>query len=365
MQSLANRRNVDLQIIVTGSHLLPAFGNTVDEIIADGWQVSARVPMQSGTDGPLEQAEALSRGVSGIARAIDTLGTEIVLVLGDRIEAMAASLAAVTTGRILAHIHGGDLAQGDFDDSLRHAITKLAHIHFPATEEAAKRIIRMGEDASRVHQVGAPGLDRINELLRVKNGRHRKMTNHAAQGAAKGKSALILQHPCGRDSKTERAVMNNILSSVELEGMNALCIFPNTDRGHRGIMEAIESHAARLGGTFRAVPSLHRDEFLLAMRDADVLIGNSSSGIIESATVGVPAVDVGPRQTGRRRCGPGVIHCGESTQAIRTAVRRALRRTTTFPRTSVYGDGKAGMRIARVLATIPIKAKLISKLNSY
>jgi UDP-hydrolysing UDP-N-acetyl-D-glucosamine 2-epimerase len=163
--AIATHPRLELQLVVTGMHLLRKFGHTIDDIRADGWRIAARVPMQSGRDD--------STGVAGIARFIEQAGTDIVVVLGDRIEAMAGALAAVTTGRVLAHIHGGDVALGDFDESLRHAITKLAHVHLTATRQSMRRVVRMGESPEHVHCVGAPGLDRLREIItemRARNG---------------------------------------------------------------------------------------------------------------------------------------------------------------------------------------------------
>ena len=170
MEAVAEHRDLTLQVVVTGMHLLRKFGRTIDDIVRDGWRVGARVKMQTGDDSPLDQAAGLSRGVRGIATYCEQAATDIVVVLGDRIEAMAGTLAAVTTGRLLAHVHGGDIAPGDFDDSLRHAISKLAHLHLTATESARRRLIRMGESPDRVHCVGAPGLDRLFQLIENRPG---------------------------------------------------------------------------------------------------------------------------------------------------------------------------------------------------
>ncbi|MCH7705352.1 MAG: UDP-N-acetylglucosamine 2-epimerase, partial [Planctomycetes bacterium] len=153
MEAINRHRRLELQLAVTGMHLLRGFGHTVNEIKRDGWRIDARVRMQRGNDDPLDQALGLSRGIAGLARFFDAARTDVVLVLGDRIEAMAAALAAVSTGRILGHIHGGDVAPGDFDDSMRHAISKLAHVHFAATRASARRLVRMGESPQRVHHV--------------------------------------------------------------------------------------------------------------------------------------------------------------------------------------------------------------------
>ena len=369
MTALQQHRNVTLQVVVTGSHLLPKFGHTIDEIIADGWRIDARVPMQRGDDDPLDQAAALARGVAGIARFLHNHQTDIAVVLGDRIEAMAGALAAVTTGRVLAHVHGGDLAAGDFDDTLRHSITKLAHLHFPATRDAARRIIRMGEAAARVHVVGAPGLDRIGESFAARqtasptsrSGSHRRSLH-----PKEDRYALILQHPCGRSRERERTVMNNVLRAVQAERFRISCLYPNTDRGHQGIIDAIRACAEQSSnGEFHVVRSLPRDDFLVAMHEADVLVGNSSSGIIEAASVGTPTVNIGLRHAGRQVSGSSVVHCTESLAAIRQALRRAMKKRTKKTSSNVYGDGHAGERIAKTLARIPFDEKLRRKLNSY
>lgn len=344
MEAIDRHRRLKLQTVVTGMHLLRKFGYTVDEIVRDGWHIDARVKMQKGDDGPLDQAEGLARGVSGIARFLEASDTDIVVVLGDRIEAMAGALAAVTTGRLLAHVHGGDIAPGDLDESLRHAITKLAHVHLTATQSARRRVIRMGEPADHVHFVGAPGLDRLVRLVpRGKPGKRRS-----------GR-ALILQHPCGRKPDHERRVMRAVLDAVEETGLARTIIYPCSDRGHTGVIEAIQAHQRRQKrkGDVRVVRSLDRSEYLQTLAEADVLVGNSSSGIIEAASAGTPSVNIGPRQKGRERSGHSVIDAGESMESIREALSCALSKRPIMGKRTRYGDGLAGQRIAEVLADLP------------
>jgi len=355
LEAIAARADLTLQLVVTGMHLLKRFGRTVDQILADGWRVDARVPMQTGDDDPLDQARGLSRGVEGIARFLASAATDVVLVLGDRIEAMAGALAAATTGRLLAHVHGGDVAQGDFDDRFRHAITKLAQVHLAATRAARRRIIRMGEEPRRVHWVGAPGLDRVFEL----SGQRRAPRGRSGQ-------ALIVYHPTGRAPATERQVMTRILNVVNGAGLFRTVIYPNTDRGHAGVIEAIESHGRGPGGrSMRAFRSMDRDAYLRALMDADVIVGNSSSGIIEAGPAGTPAVDVGARQRGREPSGPSVVHAEESTEAIRAALQRALRQRPISGRRTVYGSGAAGPKIAAILAALPLDDAFRRKINAY
>ncbi len=389
---------LELQVVVTGIHLLPRFGRTVGQIERDGWPIAARVPMQSGDDSPTDQAEGLARGVAGIARAVERARSDVVLVLGDRIEAMAGALAAVTTGRLLAHIHGGDVAPGDFDDLLRHAITKLAHLHLAATRDAARRIVRLGEDPRRVHVVGAPGLDELREVMErrtqppranTRRGRARLLASRGSPGgspspcappnhartfgarshppgdASARPTALVIYHAWGRPAAVERRTMEHILTATAERGLRRVILFPNTDRGHTGVLDAIERHQRQSPATdVRVARSLARDEYLQALLDAAVLIGNSSSGIIEAPFAGTPAVNVGGRQVGRLAGGRSIVHVGEGLTAIRRGLARALQLRPRAGGRTPYGDGRAGRRIARLLASLRVRG-LLSKAITY
>lgn len=355
MEAVARHRRTELQVVVTGMHLLRKWGHTIDDVVADGWHIHARVKMQRGDDSATDQADGLSRGVAGIAEFVEGAATDIVVVLGDRIEAMAGALAGVTTGRLVAHIHGGDIAQGDFDDSFRHAITKLAHVHLAATESARRRIIRMGERVDRVHCVGAPGLDRLRALIAERP--PRSSGEH---------TALIVYHAFGRSPARERRVMNAILRAAAEAGLKRNIIYPNTDRGHTGVIEAIESHKRRNDpDSVEVVRSLDRDAYLRRLIDATVLIGNSSSGIIEAPTAGTPVVNVGVRQQGRQPGGRAIVDAGESLEAIRDALARARRRRPAAGAATVYGSGMAGPKIAEILARMPLDDSFHRKVNAY
>ena len=389
---------LELQVVVAGIHLLARFGRTVRHIERDGWPIVARVRMQSGDDSPTDQAEGLARGVAGIARALERARSDRVLVLGDRIEALAGALAAVTTGRLLAHVHGGDVAPGDFDDSLRHAITKLAHLHLAATRDAARRIVRLGEDPHRVHVVGAPGLDELREVMErrtkppcanTRRERARLLPNrgllggprspcapsnrarrsgarsHPPEDAGERPTALVIYHAWGRPAAVERRTMEHVLTATAERGLRRVILFPNTDRGHTGVLEAIARHQrASAAEDVRVERSLARDEYLRALLDAAVLIGNSSSGIIEAPFAGTPSVNVGGRQAGRLGGGPSIVHVGEDLSAIRRGLARALRLRPRAGGRTPYGDGRAGRRIARLLASLQTRG-LLTKTITY
>ncbi|MCH8252946.1 MAG: UDP-N-acetylglucosamine 2-epimerase (hydrolyzing) [Planctomycetes bacterium] len=348
MAAINRHRRLELQLAVTGMHLLRGFGHTVNEIKRDGWRIDARVRMQRGNDDPLDQALGLSRGIAGLARFFDAARTDVVLVLGDRIEAMAAALAAVSTGRILGHIHGGDVAPGDFDDSMRHAISKLAHVHFAATRASARRLVRMGESPQRVHHVGAPGMDRLRQLAREASDKGNGRRDYRGVG-------LVVQHPLGRSAARERRIMAELLRAVADAGLSRTIIYPNSDRGHRGIIAAIDAHLERArNGDVSVIRSLDRDHYLQTLIGADVIIGNSSSGIIEAAVAGTPSVNVGDRQRGREPAGSSIVQAGESYDSIREALACARRKRPRIGRSTVYGDGDTGSLIAKIVASIPI-----------
>ncbi len=278
--ALSKHPSVDLQIIATGMHLSERHGKTIRSIRADGWKVNASVPWP--TSGESDVARHTGRAMAGIAGALDRLKTDIVLVVGDRVEPFAAAAAGHLAGRIVAHVHGGDRALGQVDDALRHAITKLAHLHFPATQQSKKRILKLGEDPWRVHQFGSPGIDGI--------------AMQAGTPEIAGRFALLLLHPTDQDPGLEQQRAALIWKCVrEVKFDRVVIVYPNNDPGHEGIVRCWES----VGGDATIFRDIPRARFLGVMRDAAVLIGNSSSGIIEAASFGTPVIDIGPRQLGR------------------------------------------------------------------
>ena len=365
-RALQQHARLELQLIVTGMHLLKRFGATIDQIRSAGWPIAATVRMQSGRDDPSEAPNAVAKGIAGMARAFERLDSDAVLVTGDRIEAFAGATAASVGQRLLVHLHGGDRALGITDDMLRNAITRLAHVHLVASRDAARRLKRMGECGRRIHRVGAPGLDEIHPL-------RRRIRADRAGSEARLRTllgdldgapyALIVQHPLGRAARIERSVMERIFKAVRTCKLAGVVICPNSDPGHEGIFQAIERIEGRAG--WRVFRSLAREDYLRVAMGSAVLAGNSSSGIIESASLGIHAVNIGPRQSGRLRCGPGVVDCDESAPAITSAVRKALARRRPAATRSVYGDGRASKRIADVLERLIISPELLAKELTY
>ncbi len=357
LRAIADHPSLQLQIIATGMHLSKQHGQSLKAIRKGGWKIDASVPWPAGDQ--TQNAISTGRAMAGLATAFSRLKTDIVLVVGDRVEAFAAASAAHIAGLIVAHIHGGDRALGQVDDSLRHAITKLAHLHFPATAASKKRILKMGEDAWRVHQVGSPGIDGI--------------AIDAAPREIAGRYALLVLHPTDTDQWAEFDRAQLVLSCVGKIGFDRIAIiYPNNDPGSSGIIRCWETQSLTAGGgspgsariaIYRDLP---RPRFLALLRDAAVLVGNSSSGIIEAASFGTPVVDIGPRQLGRE-CSRNVVHVPFDEKKIARELRRIWNRgkPTRFPAGNIYGGKRTGSSIAGVLAAVPIDSQLRRKLIAY
>jgi UDP-hydrolysing UDP-N-acetyl-D-glucosamine 2-epimerase len=366
LQAITKRGRIEARLIVTGMHLLKKFGMTVNNIVDRGYRVDARIKMQTGRDDGPAEAAAVGRAITGIANALDRLECNVVLVLGDRIEAFAGAAAGAVGRRVVGHIHGGDRAPGDIDEAMRNAITRLAHVHFTASRDATDRLVRMGEPSERVHLVGAPGLDAIRSFRQAERRNGAQTTQRLTElvgEIADGPYAVLVQHACGRTADEEAKVMRAAVAAIESSGLPAVALWPNSDPGHDGIIRELYKLQHRPG--WKVFPSLVRDDYLRLVHRSAVLVGNSSSGIIESASLGVNAVNIGRRQAGRLRCGYGVIDAGESLPAIRKAIQTAVARPKPDPGRSVYGEGRAGERIAGILEKLRVNASTLQKALTY
>jgi UDP-hydrolysing UDP-N-acetyl-D-glucosamine 2-epimerase len=279
------------------------------------------------------------------------LNPDWVVVLGDRIEPFAAASAAAIMGIAIAHIHGGDRAEGVADESMRHAISKLAHLHLPATAQSGERLVRMGEKPEHVVVVGSPAIDGLAGIEPLGDELYAELGSPGV---------VVLMHPVGRHAEVEEAAATGVLAAVR--GERVLAMHPNHDAGRDGIVRAIE-HSGVMSRTHQP-----REQFVGLLRrlasGGGLLVGNSSAGLIEAAALRLPVVDVGPRQNGRERP-TNVVHSLEGESNLREAIVRARgidRRSITHP----YGDGHAGVRIAECLAAIdPCDPALLRKLCVY
>ncbi len=335
---------LQLQIVATGMHVSKAHGQTIDQIRQQGWSIDARVPWPARPSLSVATAHAMA----GLSRALDCLRSDIVLVVGDRVEAFAGAAAGHLGGRVVAHVHGGDRALGQTDDALRHAITKLAHVHFPATAESAARLLRLGEDRWRIFQFGAPGIDGI--------------TRQVDAGRERGRFALLVLHPTDADEKAEErraTLLARVLMRAELERI--VVIHPNNDAGWSGIARAWKKLPA---GRFVQLMDVPRGRFLAMMRDAALMIGNSSAGIIEAASFGTPVIDIGPRQQGRERS-ENVTTVPFRIDAIARAIENVLSKKARPATKNAYGGSGTGRKIAGLLARVALNPRLKRKLITY
>jgi UDP-hydrolysing UDP-N-acetyl-D-glucosamine 2-epimerase len=363
LEAIKKQAKLQLQIIVTGMHLDGARGNSLATIAREGWKVDAVVPWkdrEKKVSGDWQRAAATGRAVEGISLALRRLQSDMVIVVGDRVEAFAGATAGHLGGLCVAHVHGGDRALGQMDDALRHAITRLAHVHFPATAASARRLIRMGEHRQRVHAAGSPGVDGI-----VKQAADGKTIAGAYPSLRRGKYALVVLHPTDGDQAIEFRRAGILIDAVVAAGVDrAVIVYPNNDPGSEGI---VRQWASR-GGNDRLyiVPDLPRAVFLGLMREAAVMVGNSSSAIIEAASFRTPVVDVGPRQTGRERSG-NVTQVEWNAASIARRIREIWNRGRPLRARSknVYGGDGTGKKIARVLATLQFDDNYRRKLIAY
>jgi GDP/UDP-N,N'-diacetylbacillosamine 2-epimerase (hydrolysing) len=363
MEAIEDDPVLSLQTVATGMHLSPQHGYTVTEIRDDGFTVDFEVEMLLTGDSKASMARSVGIGVTGMTNALDHLDPDIVLVLGDRDEAFAAAVAAAHMTIPVAHVHGGDAMTGaTIDDSIRHALTKFAHIHFPATEQSATRIERLGEEPWRITPVGAPGLDDIRA------DRYTDPSVIADQFGfdANRPTIIVLQHPETAATDAAGRQMQTTLDAVTSIDGDILLVYPNADAGSQAMIDEIESHPGR--DRMTVVENLPRRDFLGAMAGADLMVGNSSSGIIEAPSFDLPVVNVGRRQEDRER-GANVIDVGFDEAEVLTTIERCLEDDSVQKRASgganPYDYGGTADRIVDRLREIDIDERLLQKQITY
>lgn len=350
-------RAVRLQLIAAGMHLERSFGRTIDEIRADGIPVTARIPLPLGCDTELGAARAIGAGTSAFAAAFHRLRPDVLLVLGDRYELLAAVPAAAALGIPVAHLHGGEATEGVFDELVRHAVTKLSYLHLTAAEPYRRRVIQMGEHPSRVINVGAPGLEGVERLERL----NLKQLEDDLRFPLDGKVALVTYHPETPGAAVRQAAA--LFSALRSEGIRAVATYANADAGGRAVNAYLRAQAGRRPAQVLVVPSLGRRRYLSLMAICGAVVGNSSSGIVEAPALFTPSVNIGDRQAGRLRA-PSVIDCVPEAGAIARALRRAF--SPAFRRDfcrgeSPYRGGRVSTRVLAALKGLPRSPRPLRK----
>ena len=356
MKEVAADPDLQLQIIATGMHLSPEFGLTYQQIEADGFMIDVKVEMLLSSDSPVGLAKSIGIGVIGFADALDRLKPGILVVLGDRFEILAAAQAAMVARIPMAHIHGGETTEGAFDEAIRHAITKMAQWHFVAAEPYRKRVIQLGEASDRVFNFGAPGMDNLQYLEWM----DRPSLEKSLAIKLDPPVFLVTYHPATLGQREPIAVMNELLAALdEFPEATIIFTYPNADTGARALIDQLDQWVVANKRRARAFVSLGQQRYLSLMREADAIIGNSSSGLTEASALKKATVNIGDRQKGRLKAS-SVIDALEEKNSIAAAINKALSEVfrAGLPSTkSLYGSDDVSRRIKDTLKAVEIKTQ--------
>ncbi|HAR97326.1 MAG TPA: UDP-N-acetylglucosamine 2-epimerase (hydrolyzing) [Syntrophus sp. (in: bacteria)] len=358
LRRIRKERTLRLRLFVSGTHLSARYGRTVDVVRADGFSPDGSMDLHLGAGAPVDIARSMGLGVEGFARLYRRDRPDILMILGDRFEMFAAALAAVPFNIPLAHIHGGEVTEGAMDDSLRHALTKLSHLHFVSTRDYARRVAQLGEEPWRITVSGAPALDNLKTVKLLSQSALERELAFPLDPAP----LLVTFHPVTRETDETARHVGELLAALDRSGRPLIFTMPNADTANAVIRERIRSF---IGGRANAAAfeSLGTRLYFSLMGAAAAMVGNSSSGLIEAPSLLLPVVNVGIRQRGRVRAA-NVIDTGhdraEVLRAIRKAADPAFRRGLRGLR-NPYGDGSAAPRIVDRLKTVPLSAGLTVK----
>jgi UDP-hydrolysing UDP-N-acetyl-D-glucosamine 2-epimerase len=358
LRRISQEPELRLHLMVSGMHLSPDFGLTVQKIEKDGFPISEKVDMLLSGDSPADIAQSIGLGAIGFAKAFARFRPDLLVVLGDRFEMFAAAVAALPFNIPVAHIHGGELTEGAMDDALRHSMTKLSHLHFVATEEYGRRVAQLGEESWRIVVSGAPSLDNLHSM---------ELLNAAQLEAKYGlplspQTLLVTYHPVTLEYDQTEYQTGELLAALESLAMPVIFTLPNADTSGRTIIQMLRGFTSRHTST-RAVDNLGTQDYFSLMSLAAAMVGNSSSGLIEAPSFQLPVVNIGTRQRGRIR-GTNVIDVGYERSAIIEGVRRAISREFREKlegQANPYGSGNASERIVETLKRVNIDGRLITK----
>jgi len=357
LRALAEHPDIDLKLIVFGAHLSPEFGLTVQEIEKDGFQIDGRVECLLSSDTDVGMAKTIGLATLSLADLLGAMRPDILLLIADRYEMLAPASVALALRIPVAHIEGGEISEGAIDDAVRNALTKMGHIHFTSTELARKRVIAMGEEPWRVHRAGAPSLDHL-----VQRKLYPREELQSRLGVKLEPSPiLVAYHPVTLLQDTTREADALFAALAEMQGQILFC-YPNSDAGSRSLIERSRRFASERGES-HIFTNLDALTYWSLLAQVDLLLGNSSSGIMETASFALPTVNVGLRQKGRERAA-NVIDAEPTAESILEGVARARSlefRASLIGMANPYGDGHAAERIAGVLAGVPLGEELLRK----
>ncbi|MEQ8352746.1 MAG: UDP-N-acetylglucosamine 2-epimerase [Leptospiraceae bacterium] len=356
MKGIQGSEGLEFQLIVTGMHLSPEFGLTYQQIEDDGFEIDRKVEMLLSADTPTAVSKSTALGLIGMADALADLTPDLLVVLGDRFEIFAAATAATLQRVPLAHIHGGESTFGAVDEAIRHSITKMSHLHFTATEVYRNRVIQLGEDPSRVFNVGAVGLDNIQRLDFLEIGELEQSLGVSLEPD----TVLVTYHPVTLESATAKGQIEALLKSLDLARYQVIFTLPNADADGRIIRDCILKFAAEHPDRVKAFTSLGQLKYLSLLKYVSIVVGNSSSGILEVPAFGIPTINIGDRQAGRIAA-KSVIHCGPDSVSIESAIEKGFNqefRESLAGMANPYGSGGATEKIQKILEEFEIEGIL-------
>ena len=320
MQEINKDNDLELYLIVSGMHLSPEFGMTYKEIEEDGFQINAKVEMLLSSDSPVGISKSIGLGIIGFADEFQRADLDMLILLGDRYEALSAAISAMVMRIPIAHLHGGELTEGAIDEGIRHSITKMSYLHFTSTEEYRRRVIQLGENPERVFCVGAIGVENIKKInLMTKEELEKSIHFEIDEN-----TVVVTYHPVTLENNTVEEQFLNLLEVLDRNPkIRMIFTKANADTNGRIVNELIDKYAAQNSERACAFMSLGQKRYLSALKYCRIVIGNSSSGIIEAPSFGKPIINIGDRQKGRI-CADSVINCGYTQQEIQRAMETAL-----------------------------------------
>lgn len=362
LEKIEKDPDLELGLLVTGMHLSPIYGYTINEIKADQYPIIGTVDILLQRSTSANMARSIGLGILGMTQVLETNQPDLLFVLGDRGEMLAAAIAASHLNIPVAHVHGGEVS-GSIDESVRHAISKLSHIHFPATAKSAERLKKMGEDEWRIHQVGALRLDTIlhASLPSFEDVREK----YGLGFIEKNNYFLLVYHPVTTEVHSLKKQMKNVLDVLIRHQKPILCILPNSDYGTEEITAVYSQY--KQYSNIKFIENFNHLDYLTVLKHSLALIGNSSSGIIEAASFHVPVLNIGNRQKGRERSG-NVVDVTTASEDIEKGLNQVLSesfRQSVSKVSNVYGDGKASERIVKIIKNLIIDETILNKILAY
>lgn len=358
LRKIEKSNKLQLLLIVTGTHLSKRYGHTIDEIVSDGFTVAEEISLQGDFSENMRVPREMALLIQELSACFNALSPDILMLCGDRYEALAAASVAVGMHIPIAHISGGESTEGAMDEQIRHAITKMAHIHFPGATVYAGNIRNMGEEAWRVFEVGDPGIENIRCVKMLS----REGLEQELNIAINRQTLLVTYHPVTLERDQLAWQVDNLIQALKKHDGTKVITYPNSDDGSEVIIDKLNQYAKE-DERVRFLQSLGSSKYLSVMKYCGAVIGNSSSAIIESPYMHIPTVNIGNRQKGRLMA-DSIISCGYEVKEISAAIEKAL--SSQFydkvkKTKSIYGDGNTSEQIVRILEEIEIDEKLIKK----